>query len=176
MSTPSSVPSLSPVTPTAPSKLRAFSGVQPTGKLHLGNYLGAIKPWVQHQHARENVFCVVDLHALTIPEVVNPAQLRANCRGVVAAFLASGIDPAHSNIFIQSHIREHAELQWLLNCVTPLGWLDRMTQFKSKAEGRETVGAGLLNYPVLQAADILLYDTDVVILIMTRLHILVLIY
>ncbi len=162
MSTPSSVPSLSPLTPAAPSKLRAFSGVQPTGKLHLGNYLGAIKPWVQHQHARENVFCVVDLHALTIPEVVNPAQLRANCRGVVAAFLASGIDPAHSNIFIQSHIREHAELQWLLNCVTPLGWLDRMTQFKSKAEGRETVGAGLLNYPVLQAADILLYDTDVV--------------
>lgn len=142
--------------------IRAFSGVQPTGRLHLGNYLGAIKPWVEHQHARENIFCVVDLHALTIPEVIRPDKLRANCRNVVAAFLASGIDPAVSSIFVQSHVREHAELCWVLNCVTPLGWLDRMTQFKSKSEGRETIGAGLLDYPVLQAADILLYDTDVV--------------
>lgn len=141
---------------------RAFSGVQPTGRLHLGNYLGAIKPWVNHQHARENIFCVVDLHALTVPEVITPQKLRDNCRNVVAAFLASGIDPAVSSIFIQSHVREHAELAWVLNCVTPLGWLDRMTQFKSKSEGRETVGAGLLTYPVLQAADILLYDADVV--------------
>lgn len=142
--------------------IRAFSGVQPTGRLHLGNYLGAIKPWVERQHGRENLFCVVDLHALTIPEVIQPAKLRANCRNVVAAFLASGIDPAVSSIFVQSHVREHAELCWVLNCVTPLGWLDRMTQFKSKSEGRETIGAGLLDYPVLQAADILLYDTDVV--------------
>lgn len=141
---------------------RAFSGVQPTGRLHLGNYLGAIRPWVQHQHARENVFCVVDLHALTVPEAIEPAKLRATCRGVVAAFLASGIDPAVSSIFIQSHVRQHSELAWVLNCVTPLGWLDRMTQFKSKSEGRETVGTGLLDYPVLMAADILLYDTDIV--------------
>jgi tryptophanyl-tRNA synthetase len=139
---------------------RAFSGVQPTGRLHLGNYLGAIRPWVQHQHARENVFCVVDLHALTVPEAIEPAKLRATCRGVVAAFLASGIDPAVSSIFIQSHVRQHSELCWVLNCVTPLGWLDRMTQFKSKSEGRETVGTGLLDYPVLMAADILLYDSN----------------
>lgn len=144
------------------SPLRAFSGVQPTGRLHLGNYLGAIKPWVAHQRERENIFCVVDLHALTIPEAIQPATLRANCRSLVAAFLASGIDPSVSSIFIQSHVREHSELAWVLNCVTPLGWLDRMTQFKSKSEGRETIGAGLLNYPVLQAADILLYDTDIV--------------
>ena len=142
--------------------LRAFSGVQPTGRLHLGNYLGAIKPWVQHQHARENLFCVVDLHALTVPEVIEPLRLRQNVRNVIAAFLASGIDPTVSSIFVQSHVREHSELCWILNCVTPLGWLDRMTQFKSKAEGRETIGTGLLDYPVLQAADILLYDTDLV--------------
>jgi tryptophanyl-tRNA synthetase len=141
---------------------RAFSGVQPTGRLHLGNYLGALKPWVTHQDARENVFCVVDLHALTIPEAVDPRQLAAGSRAIAAMFLAAGIDPERSSVFIQSHVREHAELAWVLNCVTPLGWLERMTQFKSKAEGRETVGTGLLDYPVLQAADILLYDTAVV--------------
>lgn len=143
-------------------RLRAFSGVQPTGRLHLGNYLGALKPWVEHQHVRENIFCVVDLHALTIPEAIDPARLRQDARALVAAFLAAGIDPAHSSIFIQSHIREHSELCWVLSCATPLGWLERMTQFKSKSEGRDTVGTGLLVYPVLQAADILLYDTDVV--------------
>ncbi len=143
-------------------RVRAFSGVQPTGRLHLGNYLGAIKPWVREQNKRENIFCVVDLHALTIPEVIQADRLRENCASVVAAFLASGIDPAVSSIFIQSHVRQHAELCWVLNCVTPLGWLDRMTQFKSKSEGRETVGTGLLDYPVLQAADILLYDADIV--------------
>lgn len=142
--------------------LRVFSGVQPTGRLHLGNYLGAIKQWVRHQTEQENIFCVVDLHALTVPEAIQPARLRHDCRSLVAVFLASGIDPAHSSIFIQSHIREHAELAWVLNCVTPLGWLERMTQFKSKAEGRETVGSGLLTYPCLMAADILLYDTDAV--------------
>jgi tryptophanyl-tRNA synthetase len=142
--------------------VRAFSGVQPTGRLHLGNYLGAIKPWVRHQHERENVFCVVDLHALTIPESVDPVQLRAHSRALVAAFLAAGIDPSVSAVFIQSHVREHAELAWVLACVAPLGWLERMTQFKQKAEGRDTVGTGLLTYPTLMAADILLYDTDVV--------------
>ncbi len=144
------------------ASIRAFSGVQPTGRLHLGNLLGALRQWVAHQHTRENVFCVVDLHALTIPEKVDPAQLRDASRRVAATYLAAGIDPAVSRVFIQSHIREHAELAWVLTCVTPLGWLERMTQFKSKSEGRETVGHGLLAYPVLQAADILLYDTHVV--------------
>jgi len=144
------------------AKLRAFSGVQPTGRLHLGNHLGALRQWVAHQHERENVFCVVDLHALTIPEKVDPAQLRDASRRVAATYLAAGIDPDVSRVIIQSHIREHSELAWVLTCLTPLGWLERMTQFKSKSEGRETVGHGLLAYPVLQAADILLYDTDVV--------------
>lgn len=143
-------------------RTRTFSGVQPTGSLHLGNYLGALKQWVKHQDDRENIFCVVDLHALTVPEVIVPAELRVKSRQVAALYLASGIDPAKSSIFIQSHVREHSELCWVLNCVTPLGWLERMTQFKSKSEARTTVGTGLLDYPVLQAADILLYDTQVV--------------
>ena len=144
------------------SRTRVFSGVQPTGSLHLGNYLGALKPWARHQKERDNIFCVVDLHALTIPEVIKPDELRSKSHQVAALYLASGIDPAHSSIFIQSHIREHSELCWVLNCVTPMGWLERMTQFKSKAAGRSSVGTGLLDYPVLQAADILLYDTNVV--------------
>ena len=130
--------------------------------MHLGNYLGALKPWVKHQHDRENIFCVVDLHALTVPEAVDPAALRAGSRRMAAMFLAAGIDPEVSSIFIQSTVREHTELAWVLNCVTPLGWLERMTQFKSKSEGRASVGTGLLDYPVLQAADILLYQTQVV--------------
>jgi tryptophanyl-tRNA synthetase len=141
---------------------RTFSGVQPTGRLHLGNYLGALKPWVTHQASRENIFCVVDLHALTVPESIKPAELAANSRRIAALFLAAGIDPDLSSIFVQSHIREHSELAWVLNCVTPLGWLERMTQFKSKSDGRDHVGVGLLDYPVLMAADILLYDTEVV--------------
>ncbi len=141
---------------------RVFSGVQPTGNLHLGNYLGALKQWVRHQGERENIFCIVDLHALTIPEDVNPQDLRDRSRRLAAVYLAAGIDPEQSIIFVQSHVPEHSELTWLLNCVTPLGWLYRMTQFKSKSEDRESVGAGLLNYPVLMAADILAYDTDVV--------------
>ncbi len=143
-------------------KARVFSGIQPTGVLHLGNYVGALKQWVAGQDRRENVFCVVDLHALTIPEAVDPAALRDRVRSTAAQFLAAGVDPERSIIFVQSHVREHSELSWLLSCVTPLGWLYRMTQFKSKSEGRESVGSGLLVYPVLQAADILLYDTDVV--------------
>ncbi len=141
---------------------RVFSGVQPTGVLHLGNYLGAIRQWVKVQAERENIFCIVDLHALTIPEEVDPKVLRARSRSLAALFLAAGIDPEQSVIFVQSHVPEHTELTWLLNCATPLGWLYRMTQFKSKSEERDSVGAGLLNYPVLMAADILAYDTDIV--------------
>ncbi len=144
----------------ASGKPRVFSGVQPTGVLHLGTYVGALRQWVARQDDRENVFCIVDLHALTIPEAVDPAQLRSRVRSTAAQFLAAGVDPEKSTIFVQSHVREHSELSWLLSCVTPLGWLHRMTQFKSKSDGRESVGTGLLVYPVLQAADILLYDTD----------------
>lgn len=144
------------------SRPRVFSGVQPTGELHLGTYLGAIRQWVAKQHERDNVFCVVDLHALTVPENVDPKMLREASRQVAAMYFACGIEPEENIVFIQSHLHEHAELTWLLNCVTPLGWLQRMTQFKSKAVGRESVGTGLLDYPVLQAADILLYDTDLV--------------
>ena len=143
-------------------KNRIFSGVQPSGTLHLGNYLGAIKQWAATQYDFDNLFCVVDLHALTIPEDVNPETLRQKSREVAALYLACGIDPEASTIFIQSHVREHTELAWVLNCVTPLGWLHRMTQYKSKSETKESVGTGLLDYPVLQAADILLYDTHVV--------------
>ena len=139
-----------------------FSGVQPTGVLHLGSYVGALRQWVARQDERDNVFCVVDLHALTIPEAVDPQQLKERVRSTAAQFLAAGVDPEKSVIFVQSHVREHSELAWLLSCATPLGWLYRMTQFKSKSEGRESVGTGLLVYPVLQAADILLYDTDLV--------------
>ena len=141
---------------------RVFSGVQPSGSLHLGNYLGALRQWAERQHERDNVFCVVDLHALTVPEEIDPKELRAKSRQVAALYLACGIDPDANVVFVQSHVREHAELTWLLNCTTPLGWLYRMTQFKSKSEGRDSVSTALLDYPVLQAADILLYDTDVV--------------
>src|SRR5207249_158481 len=134
-----------------------LSGVQPSGKVHIGNYLGAISHWVRHQSEYENIFCVVDLHALTIPELVNPAVLHAKSREVAALYLACGIDARLSAIMVQSHIAEHAELAWILNCVTPLGWLHRMTQFKAKSAHSKSVGTGLLDYPVLQAADILLY-------------------
>lgn len=151
-----------PSTTSSTGRSRVFSGVQPTGDLHLGTYLGALRQWVDHQHERDSVFCVVDLHALTIPEDIDPVRLREDVRRVMALYLAVGLDPERNVIFAQSHVHEHAELAWLLNCVTPLGWLYRMTQFKSKSEGRESVGTGLLDYPVLQAADILLYDTTVV--------------
>ncbi len=143
----------------APTKRRVFSGVQPTNTPHLGNYVGALRQWVERQHEGENIFCVVDLHALTIPEDIDPQGLKEAVRSVAALYLAVGIDPEKSVVFVQSHVREHTELTWLLNCVTPLGWLYRMTQFKSKSEQRESVGTGLLDYPVLMASDILLYDT-----------------
>lgn len=146
---------------TTKNKPRVLSGVQPTGKVHIGNYVGAISVWVENQDQFDNLFCVVDLHALTIPEAIKPADLRRKTREVAALYLACGIDPEKSVVFIQSEVPEHAELCWILNCVTPLGWLYRMTQFKVKGE-RESVGSGLLTYPVLQAADILLYETDFV--------------
>jgi tryptophanyl-tRNA synthetase len=135
---------------------RIFSGVQPTGNLHLGNYLGAIRNWVALQHEFDCIFCIVDLHALTQPQ--EPAQLRAQTREVTAAYIASGIDPETCIIFNQSTVSVHSELAWLLECLTPLGWLNRMTQFKEKAgKQRDNAGLGLYAYPVLMAADILAY-------------------
>lgn len=124
--------------------------------------MGALRQWVAAQAERDNLFCIVDLHALTIPEAIDPEDLLHRSRSVAALYFAAGIDPEESIVFIQSHVRQHSELAWILNCVTPLGWLYRMTQFKSKSEARESVGAGLLNYPSLMAADILLYDTEIV--------------
>ncbi len=142
-------------------KQRVLSGVQPTGNLHLGNYLGAIRNWVEAQEQYDNYFCVVDLHAITVPH--DPAVLADNSYAIAALYLACGIDLTHSTIFIQSHVRAHTELTWLLNCITPLNWLERMIQFKEKAVKQgENVSVGLLDYPVLMAADILLYDADLV--------------
>ncbi len=141
-------------------KARVFSGVQPSNDLHLGNYLGALRNWADNQHKTDNVFCVVDLHALTMPEDINPVVLRENSRKVAALYFACGLDPETNIVFIQSHLHEHAEAAWILNCTTPLGWLQRMTQFKSKSDQAVSIGMGLLDYPVLQAADILLYDAN----------------
>jgi tryptophanyl-tRNA synthetase len=141
-------------------KPRVLSGIQPTGNLHIGNYLGALSQWVRLQHDYECVFCIVDLHAITVYQ--DPAELRAKIEQTAALFLAAGIDPEVSSIVIQSTVPAHAELCWLLTCVTPLGWLERMTQFKDKAAKQESVGDGLLQYPVLMAADILLYQANVV--------------
>lgn len=142
------------------SKPRVFSGVQPTGKLHVGNYIGALKQWSDNLDDYDNIFCVVDNHAISIPEAVDPNGLREKSREIAAIFIASGVDPDKAIIFIQSSVPEHAILSWTLTCTTPLGWLERMTQYKMKAGRQESVGAGLLMYPVLQAADILLYDAD----------------
>ncbi|KAL3792964.1 hypothetical protein HJC23_010977 [Cyclotella cryptica] len=163
---------------------RILSGVQPTGNLHLGNYLGAIKQWVEFQNTgkfssakdldgksfeekdrdvevvNENFFCVVDMHAITVPQ--NPDELEESTLKSAALYIAAGIDPTKSKIFVQSHVSSHAELAWLLTCVTPMNWLERMIQFKDKAKkaGTDSVGAGLFTYPVLMAADILLYQAD----------------
>ena len=135
---------------------RVFSGVQPTGNLHLGNYLGALKRFVEMQATHPCIYCVVDLHAMTMPH--DPVQLARTTREVTAAFLACGIDPDRNIVFNQSRVSEHAELAWVLDCVARLGWLNRMTQFKEKAgKDRENASIGLYNYPVLMAADILLY-------------------
>ncbi len=141
------------------TRQRVLSGVQPTGNLHLGNYLGAIRNWVDAQQQYENFFCVVDLHAITVPH--NPATLAEDTYTIAALYLACGIDPNNSSIFVQSHVSAHSELAWLLNCITPLNWLQDMVQFKEKAVKQgENVGTGLLDYPVLMAADILLYQAD----------------
>jgi len=138
-----------------------FSGVQPSGNLHIGNYLGAIRRWVASQDRRENIFCVVDLHAITVPQ--DPAALHHKIREVAALYIACGIDPERSAIFVQSHVPAHSELAWILNCVTPMGWMRRMTQFKEKsAEAKEEVSVGLFDYPALMAADILLYHANLV--------------
>ncbi|CAN5246717.1 tryptophan--tRNA ligase [soil metagenome] len=141
---------------------RVFSGIQPSGNLHLGNYLGALKNWVGIQERYENYFCIVDLHAITVPQ--DPKVLRSKIREVAAIYLASGIDPEKSVVFRQSRVPEHTELTWLLNCVARFGELSRMTQFKDKAQkgGAESASAGLFDYPVLMAADILLYNAHLV--------------
>ena len=142
----------------AETRKRVFSGIQPSGELHLGNYLGAIKGWAERQSEKVNFFCIVDLHAITVHQ--DPETLRRRTRSVAAMLLAVGLDPNQCTLFIQSHVSAHAEGCWLLNCITPLGWLERMTQFKDKAAGQERVSTGLLGYPVLMAADIVLYDAD----------------
>lgn len=141
------------------SHKRIFSGIQPSGNLHIGNYLGAIKNWVKLQDEYESIFCVVDMHAITIPQ--NPEELKKRILEVAKIYLASGINPEKSSIFIQSHISEHAELCWILNTLAKISEMERMTQFKDKSgKNREGVGMGLFDYPVLMAADILLYDTE----------------
>jgi tryptophanyl-tRNA synthetase len=140
---------------------RIFSGAQPTGNIHLGNYLGALRNWVELQHEYESLFCIVNLHAITMPQ--DPRLLAQKTRDLARIYLAAGVDPKVSIVFIQSDVPAHAELAWILNCVTRISELERMTQFKDKAgKARESVGAGLLNYPVLMVSDILLYQTDLV--------------
>lgn len=142
-------------------KKHVFSGIQPTGNLHIGNYLGAIRQWVGSQSQYDNFFCIVDLHAITVPQ--DPEVLRAKNREVAALLYAAGIEPDKSAVFIQSHIGAHAELAWILNCYIPMGWMQRMTQFKEKSQRRKgQVSVGLFDYPALMAADILLYETDLV--------------
>jgi tryptophanyl-tRNA synthetase len=142
-------------------KKRIFSGAQPTGQLHIGNYLGALKNWVALQDEYESFYCIVNLHAITLPQ--DPAMLRQKTRDLARIYLAAGVDPERSTIFIQSDVSEHTELTWILCCISRLGELERMTQFKDKGKGnRERASAGLLMYPVLMAADILLYQTDLV--------------
>jgi tryptophanyl-tRNA synthetase len=142
-------------------KKRVFSGIQPTGNIHIGNYLGAIKYWVSMQENYDNVFCIVDLHAITVPQ--DPKVLNAKVREVSGLLMAAGIDPERSILFVQSHVSAHSELAWILNCFIPMGWMQRMTQFKEKSsKQKEQVSVGLFDYPSLMAADILLYQTDVV--------------
>jgi tryptophanyl-tRNA synthetase len=141
--------------------MRVFSGIRPTGELHIGNYLGAIKQWVKLQEENECFFCIVDYHAITTP--FKPEEMERNIFDTLIAYLAAGLDPKKCTIFVQSHVKEHTELAWILGTITPLGDLKRMTQFKEKSKKHpEYVNAGLLNYPLLMAADILLYKTDLV--------------
>src|SRR5213595_1857718 len=137
---------------------RIFSGIQPSGELHIGNYLGAVKNWVRLQHEHPSILCIVDYHAITV--AYEPEQLRTRRRDMAISLLAAGIDPNVATLFIQSTVPEHTELAWIFNTVAPLGELERQTQFKEKSQKQESILAGILNYPVLQAADILLYRAD----------------
>jgi tryptophanyl-tRNA synthetase len=139
---------------------RIFSGIQPSGELHIGNYLGAVRNWVELQRQYETFICIVDYHAITVP--YEPAELRRRTFEMAVSLLAAGIDPARTTLFVQSTVPEHTELAWIFNTVTPLGELERQIQFKEKSGRQESVNAGLLNYPVLQAADILLYRAEIV--------------
>jgi len=139
---------------------RVFSGVQPTGNIHIGNYLGALKQFVELQDENDCLYCIVDLHSITVPQ--DPKELRKNILDVAALYMAVGIDPKKSTIFVQSDVSGHAELSWVLTCNSYTGELSRMTQFKDKSKGRESAPTGLFTYPILMAADILLYDTDIV--------------
>jgi tryptophanyl-tRNA synthetase len=141
-------------------KQRVLSGIQPTGNVHIGNYLGALKNWVKIQYDYDSIYCIVDLHAITLYQ--KPAELRAKIEEMAGVLLAIGIDPKHSALVVQSSVPAHAELAWMLTCVTPVGWLERMTQYKAKTEAQESVGDGLLQYPVLMAADILIYQANIV--------------
>ena len=140
-------------------KKRVFSGIQPTGNIHIGNYLAAIRQWVASQSQFDNFFCIVDLHAITVPQ--DSKVLRTKILELAGLLLAAGIDPKQSTLFVQSQVSAHAELAWILNCFIPMGWMQRMTQFKEKSqELKEQVSVGLFDYPSLMAADILLYETD----------------
>jgi tryptophanyl-tRNA synthetase len=141
-------------------KKRVFSGIQPTGSPHIGNYLGALKNWAKIQYDYDSIYCIVDLHAVTIYQ--EPAELRQKIEELAGMLLAIGIDPTHSSLIVQSSVAAHAELAWMLTCVTPVGWLERMTQFKAKTAAQETISDGLLQYPVLMAADILIYQAAIV--------------
>jgi len=143
-------------------KKRIFSGIKPSGDLHIGNYIGAIRNWIPLQDEYESIFCVVDMHAITVPQ--DPELLKKRTIEIAKIYLASGIDPKKCSIFIQSHVGEHAELAWILNTITKVPELEKMTQFKDKTQkgGRESAGVGLFDYPVLMAADILIYDTELV--------------
>lgn len=143
-------------------KKRIFSGIQPSGNLHLGNYLGAVRNWVKLQDSYDSIFCVVDLHAITVPQ--DPKELHRRTLEVAKIYLAAGIDPKKCSLFIQSHIQEHTELGWILNTIAKITELEKMTQFKDKSvkNEKESVSVGLFDYPVLMAADILLYDTELV--------------
>lgn len=141
-------------------KKRIFSGAQPTGNLHIGNYLGALKNWVALQDEYESFYCIVNLHAITLPQ--NPETLKQKTLDLARIYLAAGVNPNNSTIFIQSDVSEHAELTWILSCISRMGELERMTQFKDKGKGDERAGAGIFMYPVLMAADILLYKTNLV--------------
>ena len=141
-------------------RARVLSGIQPTGSPHIGNYLGALKNWVKIQYDYDSIYCIVDLHAVTVYQ--QPAELRAKIEELAGMLLAIGIDPKHSSLVVQSSVPAHAELAWMLTCVTPIGWLERMTQYKAKTEAQESIGDGLLQYPVLMAADILLYQASIV--------------